>query len=68
VERKMPKPKMTSICLKTEVAQQLRAKAKEAGLEINDFLTFLLMETPSDRPAEPVILGSNPLGPAFAYV
>jgi len=60
----MPKPGMTGICLKTEVAQLLRAKAKEANMGINDYLTFLLMEKPLDRPAEPEILGSNPSGPA----
>jgi hypothetical protein len=41
VKRKMPKPGMTGICLKTEVAQLLRAKAKEANMGINDYLTFL---------------------------
>jgi len=61
----MPKPGMTGICLKTEVAQLLRAKAKEANMGINDYLTFLLMEKPLDRPAEPEILGSNPSGPAI---
>jgi hypothetical protein len=60
----MPKPGMTGICLKTEVAQLLRAKAKEANMGINDYLTFLLMEKPLDRPAEPEILSSNPSGPA----
>jgi len=49
----MPKPGMTGICLKIEVAQLLRAKAKEANMGINDYLTFLLMEKPLDRPAEP---------------
>jgi len=29
----MPKPGMTGICLKTEVAELLRAKAKEAKME-----------------------------------
>ncbi|MEM2506194.1 MAG: hypothetical protein QXF61_04035 [Nitrososphaeria archaeon] len=41
---KMPKPGMTGLCLKTEVAELLRAKAKEAKMGINDFLTDLLME------------------------
>jgi len=59
----MPKPGMTGICLKTEVAQLLRAKAKEANMGINDYLTFLLMEKPLDRPPEPENLGSNPSGP-----
>jgi len=61
----MPKPGMTGICLKTEVAQMLRTKAKEAKMGINDYLTFLLMEKPFNGPAEPEILGSNPSGPAF---
>jgi len=49
----MPKPGMTGICLKTEVAQLLRAKAKEAKMGINDFLTALLMEKPLNGPFEP---------------
>jgi len=49
----MPKPGMTGICLKTEVAQLLRAKAKEANMGINDYLTFLLMEKPLNGPFEP---------------
>ena len=39
----MPKPGMTGICLKTEVAQLLRAKAKEANMGINDYLTAILL-------------------------
>ncbi|MEM3597254.1 MAG: hypothetical protein QXJ53_03925 [Candidatus Bathyarchaeia archaeon] len=49
----MPKPGMTGICLKTEVAELLRAKAKEAKMGINDFLTALLMEKPLNGPFEP---------------
>jgi len=49
----MPKPGMTGICLKTDVAQLLRAKAKEANMGINDYLTFLLMEKPFNGPFEP---------------
>jgi hypothetical protein len=49
----MPKPGMTGICLKTEVAQLLRSKAKEANMGINDYLTFLLMEKPFNGPFEP---------------
>jgi hypothetical protein len=60
----MPKPGMTGICLKTEVAELLRTKAKAANMGINDFLKALLMETPFNGPAEPEILGSNPSGPA----
>ncbi|MCL6579358.1 MAG: hypothetical protein K6T73_08230 [Candidatus Bathyarchaeota archaeon] len=42
----MPKPGMTGICLKTEVAQLLRAKAKEANMGINDYLATILLKTP----------------------
>ena len=45
----MPKLGMTGICLKTEVAQLLRAKAKEANMGINDYLTVMLMS--SNQPA-----------------
>jgi hypothetical protein len=60
----MPKPGMTGICLKTEVAQLLRTKAKEAKMGINDFLMALLMKTPQNSPSKPEIPGSNPGGPA----
>ena len=40
---KMPKPGMTGICLKTEVAELLRAKAQEANMGINNYLTALLL-------------------------
>jgi hypothetical protein len=53
VKKEMPKPGMTGICLKTDVAQLLRAKAKEANMGINDYLTFLLMEKPFNGPFEP---------------
>ncbi|PMB74952.1 hypothetical protein C0195_00185 [Candidatus Bathyarchaeota archaeon] len=43
----IPKPGMTGICLKTEVAQLLRTKAKEAGMGINDYLTSLLLGNPN---------------------
>jgi len=39
----MPKPGMTGICLKTEVAELLRAKAREANMGLNDYLTVILM-------------------------
>jgi len=42
----MPKPGMTGICLKDEVAQLLRAKAKAASLGLNDYLTSVLMAPP----------------------
>jgi len=49
----MPKPGMVGVSLKREVAQLLRAKAKEANMGINDYLTFLLMEKPFNGPFEP---------------
>lgn len=39
----MPKPGMTGICLKTEVAELLRTKAREANMGLNDYLTAILM-------------------------
>jgi len=48
----MPKPGMVGVSLKREVAQLLRAKAKEANMGINDFLTALLMEKSLNRPSE----------------
>jgi hypothetical protein len=39
----MPKPGMTGICLKQEVADLLRSKAKAASLGLNDYLTSILM-------------------------
>jgi hypothetical protein len=39
----MPKPGMTGICLKDEVAELLRAKARAASLGLNDYLTSILM-------------------------
>ena len=48
----MPKPGMTGICLKDEVADLLRAKAKAANLGLNDYLTSLLM-APSLGPSQP---------------
>jgi len=60
----MPKPGMTGICLKTEVAELLRTKAKEANMGINDYLTAFLMKTPLKRSSEPENVGSNPTGPA----
>ena len=49
----MPKPSMVGVSLKREVAQLLRAKAKEANMGINDFLIALLMEKSSNWPFEP---------------
>lgn len=42
----MPKPGMTGICLKTEVAELLRGKAREANMGINDYLATILLKTP----------------------
>ena len=39
----MPKIGMTGICLKTEVAELLRAKAKAANKGLNDYLTSLIL-------------------------
>ena len=39
----MPKPGMTGICLKTEVASLLRARAQQASMGLNDYLTSLLL-------------------------
>ena len=49
----MPKPGMTGLCLKTEVAELLRAKALEAKTGLNDPLTAILMSYPSAGPANP---------------
>jgi hypothetical protein len=50
----MPKQGCTGLCLKREVAELLRAKAREAKMGINDFLTALLLGQPQihgwDRP------------------
>jgi len=64
----LPKPGMTGICLRTEVAELLRAKAKEAQMGINDFLMVLLTKAPQKRPSEPENVGSNPTGPATFWV
>lgn len=62
----MPKPGFTGICLKTEVAQLLRTKAKEANRGINDYLTAIITGASliQGRPAKPVVgngrAGSNP--------
>ena len=61
----MPKPGMTGICLKTEVAQLLRAKAKEAKMGINDFLTFILMGEPLNGPPEPATRVQIPAAALF---
>jgi len=39
----MPKQGYMGLCLKREVAELIRAKAREANMGINDFLTALLL-------------------------
>ena len=39
----MPKIGMTGICLKTEIADLLRNKARAANMGLNDYLTSLLL-------------------------
>ena len=46
----MPKPGMIGLSLKTEVAELLRAKAQEASMGLNDYLTSLLL-----GPSQPCI-------------
>jgi len=54
LEIKMPKQGYTGLCLKKEVAELLRAKARQAKMGINDFLMALLLGPPQihgwDRP------------------
>jgi len=63
----MPKPGMTGICLKTEVAEILRAKAKAANMGLNDYLTSLLLgpsqQCCEDRPGTVPVL----IPPAQTY-
>jgi hypothetical protein len=42
----MPEPGMTGLCLKNEVSNLLRSKAKAAKQGLNDYLTSLLMAPP----------------------
>jgi len=50
----MPKPGMTGICLKQEVADLVRKRAQEAGQGLNDYLSNLLLgpslQYTQDRP------------------
>jgi hypothetical protein len=39
----MPKPGMTSICLKQEVADLVRKRSQDAGQGLNDYLSSLLL-------------------------
>ena len=47
----MPKQGMTSICLKQEVADLVRKRARDAGQGLNDYLSSLLLG-PSIQPAQ----------------
>ncbi|MCS7125286.1 MAG: hypothetical protein NZ932_07740 [Candidatus Bathyarchaeota archaeon] len=49
----MPKPGMIGVSLKKEVAELLRAKAKEANMGINDYLMAVLTRKPLNDPFEP---------------
>jgi len=62
----MPKPGIVAISLKKEIAELLRAKAKEAKMGINVFLKDILTKNTQKRPSEPENVGSNPTGPAYA--
>ncbi|MEM2338362.1 MAG: hypothetical protein QXU45_09250 [Candidatus Bathyarchaeia archaeon] len=61
----MPKPGIVAISLKKEIAELLRAKAKEAKMGINVFLKDILTKNTQKRPSEPENVGSNPTGPAM---
>ena len=39
----MPKPGMTGICLKQEVADLIRARARSANMGLNEYLTNMLL-------------------------
>jgi predicted HicB family RNase H-like nuclease len=43
----MPKQGYTGLYLKTEVAELLKAKAREANLSLNDYLTTKLLGRPN---------------------
>ncbi|MFQ6032914.1 MAG: hypothetical protein ACE5K2_08345, partial [Candidatus Zixiibacteriota bacterium] len=51
----MPKPRMTGIWLKTEVAELLRSKAREAHMGLNDYLTKLLIAPSLSNAGSPVL-------------
>jgi hypothetical protein len=55
----MPKPGMTGLCLKNEVADLLRSKAKAANQGLNDYLISLLM-APSVGPSSACVGPSHP--------
>ena len=56
----MPKPGMTGLCLKTEVATLLRDKAENANMGLNDYLTALLL-----GPSQPRIQDRPGTVPAY---
>ncbi|MEM2738750.1 MAG: hypothetical protein QXK93_07195, partial [Candidatus Bathyarchaeia archaeon] len=64
----MPKPGIVAISLKKEIAELLRAKAKEAKMGINVFLKDILTKNTQKRPSEPENVGSNPTGPALLEI
>jgi hypothetical protein len=55
----MPKKGYTGICLKTEVAELLRTRAKAADTGLNQYLTILLRTAEACHADDP---GSNPGG------
>ncbi|MEM3618682.1 MAG: hypothetical protein QXK47_06405 [Candidatus Bathyarchaeia archaeon] len=58
----MPKPGMTGISLKKEVADLLRAEAKASKMGINDFLRLILEKEPLNQACHADDPGSNPGG------
>ena len=56
----MPKNGYTGITLKTEIAQLLRRKAKESGLNINQYLLWLLNQREAQIKS---LLSLWPVGP-----
>ena len=56
----MPKKGYTGITLKTEIAQLLRQKAKESGLNINQYLLWLLNQKEAQIKS---LLSLWPVGP-----
>jgi hypothetical protein len=49
----MPKPGMTGLCLKQEVADLIRTKARSANTGLNEYLTDLLIGQSLARTAGP---------------
>jgi len=45
----MPKPGMTGLCLKQEVAELLRVKARSVNMGLNEYLTSLLLGPPLNQ-------------------